>query len=681
MKIKQRRIGLLWPVIFLVSAISAAAQNPVCPTRPSGDSTNACASTAFVQQAVGVGGITIGVTPLHGGTNGSVLFDNNGVVGEKIITGTVSTVSVTTVNGVSGSVINPTTTPAISLTLGAITPSSVAIGAGSAITSSGPGGVLGTGAFASAYTLPTATSSVLGGVKPDGTTITNSAGAISVTYGTSSNTAAQGNDSRITGPAAVNGAIKSNGSGVFGQAACSDLSNAGTACPATIGTSGATVPLLSTANTWSLSQTFASGTSVGAATGNRAFVVGGGATNFGEGASVQFQNAGTFVGLVGNIDVGIPSAYSSTIGIYSVNNIGLYGTGTRSCSNGLATDANGVLSCVTATSTVSGYYTLQYIAAAWGCTNPAGGVVPIAGSTTSGLQECLNAMVANKTGNFRAICPSLGSVAIIASTTVTFPASSIVNYDLNGCMLTTSATQGVLVDSMPLGARIDWGGGMIYCTNATVDCLIFYPNSPDPVFSTYGIGYGFFKFPTILAACSSNGAFPRAIRFDSNGGVAGSHVAAIYGSKFEFSGVDGFDGTHNCFVYGIYTDTPTNTYAAFGQNNIYAGYIQGISSVPVSNGTSAVTQATQSLATNTWVIGSIGTSGTISAAFLTYGFDDNINVNISPNSGTIAIGIDFSAATANGNYFVAPQIDATTPIADSGATVLNIGIYKGLHYN
>lgn len=39
--------------------------------------------------------------------------------------GTVSSVSVTTANGVSGSVANPTTTPAISLTLGAITPTSV----------------------------------------------------------------------------------------------------------------------------------------------------------------------------------------------------------------------------------------------------------------------------------------------------------------------------------------------------------------------------------------------------------------------------------------------------------------------------------------------------------------------------------------------------------------------------
>ena len=44
-----------------------------------------------------------------------------------------------------------------------------------------PSGALGTGAFAATYVLPTATSSVLGGVKPDGTTITNSSGAISCT--------------------------------------------------------------------------------------------------------------------------------------------------------------------------------------------------------------------------------------------------------------------------------------------------------------------------------------------------------------------------------------------------------------------------------------------------------------------------------------------------------------------
>ena len=42
------------------------------------------------------------------------------------------------------------------------------------------GAAFASGAFATAYTLPAATSSTLGGVKPDGTTIANSSGAISV---------------------------------------------------------------------------------------------------------------------------------------------------------------------------------------------------------------------------------------------------------------------------------------------------------------------------------------------------------------------------------------------------------------------------------------------------------------------------------------------------------------------
>ena len=56
---------------------------------------------------------------------------------------------------------------------------------------------------ADAYVLPTATSSVLGGVEPDGVTITNLSGAISVTYGTVANTAAEGNDPRIVGALSV----------------------------------------------------------------------------------------------------------------------------------------------------------------------------------------------------------------------------------------------------------------------------------------------------------------------------------------------------------------------------------------------------------------------------------------------------------------------------------------------
>jgi hypothetical protein len=57
-------------------------------------------------------------------------------------------------------------------------------------------------------------------------------------------------------PGGVTGAIKSNGSGTFAQAACSDLSNGATGCSTATGTSGATIPLLNGTNTFSGSQTF-----------------------------------------------------------------------------------------------------------------------------------------------------------------------------------------------------------------------------------------------------------------------------------------------------------------------------------------------------------------------------------------------------------------------------------------
>ena len=55
----------------------------------------------------------------------------------------------------------------------------------------------GIAASANNYSLPAATSSVLGGVKTS-TGITNSSGTISVTYGTTAGTACQGNDSRLS---------------------------------------------------------------------------------------------------------------------------------------------------------------------------------------------------------------------------------------------------------------------------------------------------------------------------------------------------------------------------------------------------------------------------------------------------------------------------------------------------
>lgn len=73
-------------------------------------------------------------------TVGAAVWKEIGAAGSS---GTVTTVSVVTANGVSGSVANATTTPAITLTLGAITPTSV-----NGVTFSGSGSVANSGASA-----------------------------------------------------------------------------------------------------------------------------------------------------------------------------------------------------------------------------------------------------------------------------------------------------------------------------------------------------------------------------------------------------------------------------------------------------------------------------------------------------------------------------------------------------
>jgi hypothetical protein len=98
---------------------------------------------------------------------------------------TLGTVVVSTGLNVDGSG-NLTVAPATATTLGGIIP-----GNNCSVTA----GVL--NVVPGSYTLPTATSTLLGGIKPDGITLTNSSGVVTVTYGTTANTACVGNDSRF----------------------------------------------------------------------------------------------------------------------------------------------------------------------------------------------------------------------------------------------------------------------------------------------------------------------------------------------------------------------------------------------------------------------------------------------------------------------------------------------------
>ena len=83
----------------------AWAQNPTCPTAPLGDSTNKCASTAFVQNQIGVG-LTVGTTPILNATNPYILYDQNGILGNLPITGTAGNVVLSN----APTIANPTVT-------------------------------------------------------------------------------------------------------------------------------------------------------------------------------------------------------------------------------------------------------------------------------------------------------------------------------------------------------------------------------------------------------------------------------------------------------------------------------------------------------------------------------------------------------------------------------------------
>ena len=63
---------LLIAVLFWLLPSFAMAQNPMCPTRPAGDTTNACASTAFVNGGSG------NVLPVPAGGTGDSTFTLNG---------------------------------------------------------------------------------------------------------------------------------------------------------------------------------------------------------------------------------------------------------------------------------------------------------------------------------------------------------------------------------------------------------------------------------------------------------------------------------------------------------------------------------------------------------------------------------------------------------------------------
>jgi hypothetical protein len=165
------------------------------------------------------------LTPSQAGNSGKVLQTNGTTTSWAAAgAGSVTSVSVTTANGVSGSVANSTTTPAISLTLGAITPSSVAAtgtvtGTNLSGTNTGDQTTI-TGNAGSATILQTARA--INGVNFDGSaaiTVTAAGSTLSDTV-----TIAKGGTGQITAQAALNALLPSQ-AGASGKNLQSDGTN------------------------------------------------------------------------------------------------------------------------------------------------------------------------------------------------------------------------------------------------------------------------------------------------------------------------------------------------------------------------------------------------------------------------------------------------------------------------
>lgn len=389
--------------------------------------------------------------------------------------GTVTSVSVTTANGVSGTVTNPTTTPAISLALGAITPTSVA--ASGAVTGSNLSGNnsgdqtitltgdvtgSGTGSFAATiannavtYAKMQAASAVakLIGSNASGTALgeitlgTN----LSMAGSTLNAAVASGSvtsvnaDGGTTGMSFSGGPITSSGTLTLGGTL--DLDNGGTGAVTASGARtnlglaiGTDIPSptgTGATGTWNIDVLGSAGTITStlpiAKGGTGATTAGGALTNLGAYSDTN------------------PAGYTSNTG--TVTNVSASGGANISVATGSTTP---VISQNVATSTQNGYMTSTYAAKLDSLTSGASvSSVGVSGGTT-GLTTTGGPVTASGTitlGGILSVANG-GTSSTSASSAISFLAGAVTNGQYlrgNGTVVQMSAIQAIDLPQIALG--------------------------------------------------------------------------------------------------------------------------------------------------------------------------------------------------------------------------------------
>lgn len=238
---------------FSAKGVIIAGTTPTTLTDSAGKILSAALNTVGVAQG-GTGATTLtanniitgngtgAVTFLAPGTSGNIVTSNGTAwtSAAPATNGTVTSVSVTTANGVSGSVATATTTPAITLTLGAITPSSVA----------SSGAVSGTSFTDSGLTATRVPFAGTGGLLSDASTLTfnSGTGALSATSFVGSGASLTGVGNVTNSGTLASGNIVIGGGTTVVSTTNITVSGNDTTFPGTVTMNNATTPAISLAS-------------------------------------------------------------------------------------------------------------------------------------------------------------------------------------------------------------------------------------------------------------------------------------------------------------------------------------------------------------------------------------------------------------------------------------------------